>query len=50
MTVGFVFVALGIILLVTFCGGLIVAIVGMLCLMTFDKVADGFKALRRRLA
>jgi hypothetical protein len=42
--------ALIIILAVTFGGGLIIAIVGMLCLMIFDKVADDIKALRRRFA
>lgn len=45
-----IFIALSIILIVTFGGGLIVSIVGMLCLMIFDKVADGIKALRRRFA
>lgn len=45
-----IFIALAIILVVTFGAGLIVSIAGMFGLMIFDKVAEGIKALRRRLA
>ena len=49
MIVG-IFIDLGIILAVSLCGGLTVAIACMLGLMVSDKIAACIKALRRRLA